>query len=214
MAASDLTAPVSPASEPSDDPLDDLLTQVIHGYFLLTDGTGAVSKWSESAELLFGREPDAIVGEQLFGNLIAEPLPPAADCWRQFLEQGTPPVAPGRVEVMGTQDAAGSQFPMELHFVPVKLDEVKPNTGQIFKFGSRPAILVRTEAGELRAFSAVCTHLNCTVQYRADLGHIWCACHNGHFDLKGQNIGGPPPRPLDAFVVNIRGTQIVVSKNA
>lgn len=98
--------------------------------------------------------------------------------------------------------------------LPVKLDEVKPNTGQIFKFGSRPAILVRTEAGELKAFSAVCTHLNCTVQYRPDLGHIWCACHNGHFDLKGQNIGGPPPRPLDAFVVNVRGTQIVVSKNA
>jgi cytochrome b6-f complex iron-sulfur subunit len=98
--------------------------------------------------------------------------------------------------------------------LPIKLDEVKPNTGQIFKFGSRPAILVRTTAGELKAFSAVCTHLNCTVQYRPDLGHIWCACHNGHFDLKGQNIGGPPPRPLDAFVVNVRGTQIVVSKSA
>jgi Rieske Fe-S protein len=98
--------------------------------------------------------------------------------------------------------------------VPVKVDEVKPNTGQIFKFGNRPAILVRTAAGELKAFSAVCTHLNCTVQYRSDLGHIWCACHNGHFDLNGQNIEGPPPRPLDAFVVNVRGTQIVVSKSA
>jgi cytochrome b6-f complex iron-sulfur subunit len=96
----------------------------------------------------------------------------------------------------------------------VKVDEVKPNTGQIFKFGNRPAILLRTAAGELKAFSAVCTHLNCTVQYRSDLGHIWCACHNGHFDLNGQNIEGPPPRPLDAFVVNVRGTQIVVSKSA
>ena len=50
--------------------------------------------------------------------------------------------------------------------LPVKLDDVKPNSGQIFKFGSRPGILVRTSTGELRAFSAVCTHLNCTVQYR------------------------------------------------
>src|SRR6185503_10489687 len=41
-------------------------------------------------------------------------------------------------------------------------DDVKPNSGQIFKFGSRPGILVRTASGELRAFSAVCTHLNCT----------------------------------------------------
>jgi Rieske Fe-S protein len=96
----------------------------------------------------------------------------------------------------------------------IKSNDVKPNTGQIFKFGSRPGILVRTAAGELRAFSAVCTHLNCTVQYRPDLGHIWCACHNGHFDLNGKNVEGPPPRPLETFVVNARDNQIVVSKGA
>jgi cytochrome b6-f complex iron-sulfur subunit len=98
--------------------------------------------------------------------------------------------------------------------LPVKVDDVKPNTGQIFKFGNRPAILVRTGAGELRAFSAVCTHLNCTVQYRPDLGNIWCACHNGRFDLNGQNVAGPPPRPLEPFAVNVRAGQIVVSKGA
>jgi len=96
----------------------------------------------------------------------------------------------------------------------IKPDDVKPNSGQIFKFGNKPAILVRTAAGELRAFSAVCTHLNCTVQYRADLSQIWCACHNGHFDLNGKNVEGPPPRPLDVFVVNARGNQIVVSRGA
>jgi cytochrome b6-f complex iron-sulfur subunit len=96
----------------------------------------------------------------------------------------------------------------------IKPDEVKANTGQIFKFGNKPAILVRTPAGDLRAFSAVCTHLNCTVQYRGDLSQIWCACHNGHFDLNGKNVEGPPPRPLDAFVVNARGNQIVVSRGA
>ena len=98
--------------------------------------------------------------------------------------------------------------------LPIKPDDVRPNTGQIFKFGSRPGILIRTAAGELRAFSAVCTHLNCTVQYRTDLSQIWCACHNGHYDLNGKNVEGPPPRPLEAFTVNPRGSQIVVSKSA
>jgi Rieske Fe-S protein len=98
--------------------------------------------------------------------------------------------------------------------LPIKPGDVKPNTGQIFKFGSRPGILIRTSAGELRAFSAICTHLNCTVQYRPDLGHVWCACHNGHYDLNGKNIAGPPPRPLEAYTVNARGDQIVVSKSA
>ena len=43
-----------PAGVPAD-PLDDVLRQIIGGYFVLTDGQGSVSKWSEPAELLFGR---------------------------------------------------------------------------------------------------------------------------------------------------------------
>jgi len=96
----------------------------------------------------------------------------------------------------------------------IKLEDIPPNSAQIFKFGSKPGILLRTPSGELRAFSAFCTHLSCIVQYREDLGHIWCACHNGHFDLNGRNIQGPPPAPLEAFVVNVRGDQIVVSRDA
>ena len=95
----------------------------------------------------------------------------------------------------------------------VKSAGLKPNSGEIFKFGSRPGILVRTPAGELKAYSAVCTHLGCTVQYREDLQHIWCACHNGHFDpITGRNIGGPPPRPLDAYVATPRGEKVVVTR--
>jgi len=94
----------------------------------------------------------------------------------------------------------------------IKPQEIKPNSGQIFRFGSQPAILVSTPAGELKAFSAACTHLACIVQYRSDINHIWCACHNGHFDLNGKNIEGPPPKPLDEYSVNVRGDQIVVSK--
>lgn len=96
--------------------------------------------------------------------------------------------------------------------LPFSLDDLAPNSGRAFRFGNKPGILVRTETGELRAFSAVCTHLQCTVQYRDDISRIWCACHNGHFDLTGRNVQGPPPRPLDAFDVNVRGEEIVVSK--
>jgi len=89
---------------------------------------------------------------------------------------------------------------------------LKPNTALIFKFGTRPGILLRTPEGNLRAFSATCTHLNCTVQYRDDLGRIWCACHGGEFDLNGINVAGPPPRPLEEYAVNISGDDVVVSK--
>ena len=92
--------------------------------------------------------------------------------------------------------------------------DVPANSGRIFKFGSKPGILIRTPSGELRAFTAVCTHLSCTVQYRQDLQHIWCACHNGHYDLNGINIAGPPPRPLEPYELRVAGTQIHVSRKA
>lgn len=105
--------------------------------------------------------------------------------------------------------AESSTTSVSLPFAP---DEIEANSARPFRFGSKPGLLVRTETGELRAFSAICTHLDCTVQYRKDISHIWCACHNGHFDLTGRNIQGPPPRPLDSYDVNIRGDEIVVSK--
>jgi Rieske Fe-S protein len=94
------------------------------------------------------------------------------------------------------------------------VSEVKPNSGKVFRFGSKPGILVRLPSGEWRAFSAVCTHLQCTVQYRADLESIWCPCHNGHFDLTGKNVSGPPPRPLESYEVVVKGDEVVVVRRA
>lgn len=93
---------------------------------------------------------------------------------------------------------------------------MKLNSGVLFKFGSKPGLLVRTPDGELRAFSAVCTHLDCTVQYKADTSQIWCACHNGMYDLAGNVVSGPPPRPLDRLAAHVRGApgqeEIVVTR--
>lgn len=96
--------------------------------------------------------------------------------------------------------------------VAASVKELQHGSGRIFKFGSQPGLLLRTPTGEIRAFSAVCTHLNCTVQYRPDLEHIWCACHDGHYDINGKNISGPPPRPLEPYTVNLRGDDVVVSR--
>jgi cytochrome b6-f complex iron-sulfur subunit len=90
--------------------------------------------------------------------------------------------------------------------------DIQPNSGSIFKFGDEPGILVRTAEGDLRAFSARCTHLNCTVQYDPAAKEIACACHGGQFDLNGKNVGGPPPKPLTSYSVNVRGDEIVVSR--
>jgi cytochrome b6-f complex iron-sulfur subunit len=95
-----------------------------------------------------------------------------------------------------------------------KLSEIEKESGQIVKFGTKPVILIRTANGDLRAFSATCTHLDCTVQFQKDFGLIWCACHNGKYDLNGRNVSGPPPRPLDEYRVVVQGDDVFVSKKA
>ena len=110
------------AETAADDPLDTILRQIVGGYFVLTDGQGSVSKWSEPAELLFGRPAEDVLGQSFFETLIKTPLPPAAESWRRFLEAGEAPTAPGRVEVEGLQ-TEGTTFSMDTVFVPVKLDE-------------------------------------------------------------------------------------------
>lgn len=144
----------------------------------------------------------------------------------------TTPTAPGRRGVLNgllgawaAGVAASIIYPVLRYLVPPEIPEaatqsapggkaatLPPNSARIVPFGSVPAIIVRTAAGDYLAFSATCTHLACTVQYRAELQHIWCACHNGHYDLNGRNIAGPPPRPLDTYQVNVRDDEIVISK--
>lgn len=96
--------------------------------------------------------------------------------------------------------------------VAAHVGDLKPNSGKIFRFGNRPGLLILTASGEYRAMSAKCTHLSCTVQYRPDLHVVWCACHNGKYNLDGRNISGPPPRPLEAFEVQVRGEEIFVRR--
>lgn len=92
--------------------------------------------------------------------------------------------------------------------------DLKPNSGKIVKFGTRPVLLIRASETEWKAFSGICTHLNCTVQYRDDSRQIWCACHNGYYDLNGRVVSGPPPRPLEEYTVRLRGDEIVIARQA
>jgi cytochrome b6-f complex iron-sulfur subunit len=77
------------------------------------------------------------------------------------------------------------------------------NGYKIVQFGADPVIVIRVSETDFRAFSAVCTHLACIIGYRKTRQDIWCNCHNGQFDLTGQVVSGPPPRPLERFQVHL-----------
>ena len=106
-----------------------------------------------------------------------------------------------------TSEPSLSEFELD-----IKPAGIAPNSGKIVPVGGKPVLLFRTASGELRALTAKCTHLDCTVQYRAERSDIWCACHNGTYDTKGVNVSGPPPRPLTPLDVNVRGDKIVLKR--
>ena len=93
-----------------------------------------------------------------------------------------------------------------------KVSEIENNSSKMFKIGNKPGILIKTKDGDLKAFSATCTHLDCTVQFNKDENVIWCACHNGKYDLNGRNISGPPPKPLTPYNVVVQKDEIFVQK--
>lgn len=66
------------------------------------------------------------------------------------------------------------------------------------------------EGAGLLALYQRCTHLGCTVPWRQDEGIFHCPCHSSLFNTAGEVIGGPAPRPLDLFSMEIVDGQVVV----
>lgn len=97
--------------------------------------------------------------------------------------------------------------------VPQPASAIAAGSGLLFAFGRRPALLVRDQAGGLHAFLATCTHLACTVTFDPAQQRIVCPCHQGLFDLDGQVLGGPPPRPLEGLEVELDGDTIHVFRS-
>ena len=112
----------STAESGPEDPLDALLKQIVGGYFVLTDGQGSVSKWSEPAELLFGRPAQEILGQSFFGTLLDPALSAEAQSWRPSSRPARRRPSPAASPCRACTPRAG-EFPIEAVFVPVKLDE-------------------------------------------------------------------------------------------
>ena len=88
--------------------------------------------------------------------------------------------------------------------------EVPPGTAVPFDEGGRPAILVHLEGGEFAAYSAVCTHQQCTVAYQEQSAQIACPCHGSVFDPANGAavVNGPAQMPLPGIPVEVRDGEV------
>lgn len=82
---------------------------------------------------------------------------------------------------------------------------------QMFRFGSKPAIIIKQGENDFKAYLATCTHLGCTVSYNAGAKKIACACHGGQYDpATGKNVAGPPPAPLTPLKTEVADGELTV----
>ena len=140
-----------------------------------------------------------------------------------------PKNAPRRRDVLGmalggtaAAFAAAVVYPLGRYLEPPSRPPSGPTTvGKVEDFAAgssktvlveeQPVLVIRTADGEFRAFSALCTHLQCIVGYSPERNRIECPCHQGVYSVDGQNLSGPPPRPLDEYVVSISDGAVIVS---
>jgi Rieske Fe-S protein len=85
------------------------------------------------------------------------------------------------------------------------LQQLQRRLFTIVRSGNERIIVFEDGSQQIHALSAKCTHEGCTVQYVPGEAVVWCACHNGRFDLDGRVLSGPPPRPLPRYVVKREG---------
>lgn len=88
-----------------------------------------------------------------------------------------------------------------------KEGEIPLGEAKEITLGKTPVFVVHLDEG-YRVFSGICTHLGCIVQWKQEKNHFYCPCHKGYFDKNGQVIGGPPPRPLDEYRVEVENSLV------
>lgn len=94
--------------------------------------------------------------------------------------------------------------------IEVPLKEIPVGKAFSLKMGNTPGILIHDEEGNLKAFSLVCTHMACIVSWQPEKKEFYCPCHDGYFDADGKVISGPPPAPLEKWLVEVKGDQVLV----
>ncbi len=90
-------------------------------------------------------------------------------------------------------------------------DLTPENPSKLIQINDEPILVVREKDDQIRAFTATCTHLGCTVSYRPQVPDFYCKCHQGRYDVNGVNVPGTRPKsPLTELTVVDKGTELEI----
>ncbi len=87
---------------------------------------------------------------------------------------------------------------------------IQTQTGWIVNAEEVSVYILSTDGRTYIAMSNICTHLGCHIRWIEEQKKFFCPCHNGVFDINGNVVSGPPPRPLTRFDVKVEQDQLYV----
>jgi Rieske Fe-S protein len=91
------------------------------------------------------------------------------------------------------------------------LQNLPENSSLYTEIDDEKILIIRKNGNDILAYSAVCTHKNCTVNFRRDMKDIFCDCHESSFNLDGVPINGPATEPLPKYKAGIENGKIIVT---
>jgi cytochrome b6-f complex iron-sulfur subunit len=94
--------------------------------------------------------------------------------------------------------------------ISIKKSDVPLGEGKEIVLGGIPAIVINAKGVGYMALSRVCTHLGCLVEFDKNTNRFICPCHAGTFNMEGNVISGPPPKPLEKLPLNVQGDYIII----
>ena len=88
------------------------------------------------------------------------------------------------------------------------LESIPVGQARMVRHGREPIFVVRTDEETVVGLAGVCTHLHCVLEWTGEQRQLACPCHEGAFDLNGNVLKGPPPRPLRRYRVQTQLGQV------
>ncbi len=89
-----------------------------------------------------------------------------------------------------------------------KTSEIPKGGGKIFK--ADKVVVTQPQDGDIKAFSAICTHAGCVVG-EVSGGTINCMCHGSKFDITDGSVKkGPATKGLAPAKVNVKGGSVAL----
>ncbi len=123
--------------------------------------------------------------------------------------------------LLGMTTFASFLYPLLKYFSPpseqagtkqlvISKAEIPVGNAKEVVFNNTPAVIINRPDKGYVALSRVCTHLGCLVDYQKDQKRLLCPCHGGTYDLSGNVVAGPPPKPLQQFPVKVAGDSLII----